>query len=255
MRRDTVNWITVISMLGLPAFVMYLSGILSGDTLTKMTPSAYFASQQMAGMFIFLCVGIMILACKAVAGDASDKTINYEMMAGHGRRRIFAGRMISGYIWGAVLTFIFLILPLGYLNILYGWGPETDMKNVLIRSALCIFPIIRICSLDMMLASVSRSAGKGIALSYAALMLVGIVTSIFQDVLEIEVIYPTGLTNAGFLLVSENAKYEVINGKTVSVYDTAVTSDMVWNTICYSVVFTAVYLTIAYVNFKKKDRD
>ena len=48
---------------------------------------------------------------------------------------------------------------------------------------------------------------------------------------------------------------EVINGKTVSVYDTAVTSDMVWKTICYSVVFTAVYLTIAYVNFKKKDRD
>ena len=250
-----MNWITIISMLGLPAFVMYLSGILGEDTMKKVTPSIYFASQQMAIMFVCLCIGIMIFACKAVAGDASDKTINYEMMAGHGRGRIFAGRMISGYIWGAVLVFIFLMLPLGYLNILYGWGPETDMKNVLIRSALCIFPIIRICSLDMMLASVSRSAGKGIALSYAALMIVAMVTSVFQDVLGIEVIYPTGFTNAAFLLVSENAKYEVINGKTVSVYDTAVTSDMVWKTIGYSLVFTAIYLTIAYVNFKKKDRD
>ena len=250
-----MNWITIISMLGLPAFVMYLSGILGEDTMKKVTPSIYFTSQQMAIMFVCLCIGIMIFACKAVAGDASDKTINYEMMAGHGRGRIFAGRMISGYIWGAVLVFIFLMLPLGYLNILYGWGPETDMKNVLIRSALCIFPIIRICSLDMMLASVSRSAGKGIALSYAALMIVAMVTSVFQDVLGIEVIYPTGFTNAAFLLVSENAKYEVINGKTVSVYDTAVTSDMVWKTIGYSLVFTAIYLTIAYVNFKKKDRD
>ena len=51
------------------------------------------------------------------------------------------------------------------------------------------------------------------------------------------------------------ANDEVINGKTVSVYDTAVSSEMIWKTIVVSLIFTAIYMTITYINFKKKDRD
>ena len=254
-RRDTVNWVTIISMLVLPGFVMVLNGMLGGESYGGVSSSVFFASQQMATYYIFLMFGIMILACKVVAGDAGDKTINYEFMAGHSRGRVFAGRMISGFLWGGILNFIFLVLPLGYLYFIYGWGLETDMKNVLIRSALCFFPIIRICALNMMLASVVRSAGKGIALSYAVLMVVAMITSILSDALGVDIVYPTAMTNGTNLLVSENAKYEVINGKTVSVYDTAVSSEMIWKTIVVSLIFTAIYMTITYINFKKKDRD
>ena len=254
-RRDTVNWITILSMLGLPAFIMYISEMISGESLDKVTPSAFFASQQMASIFLFLTFGTMILACKAVAGDAGDKTINYEFMAGHSRSRIFVGRMITGYLWGVIITFVTLVLPLGYLYLFYGWGPETVMKEVLIRSALVIFPIIRMCTLYMMLATILRSAGKGIAISYAIFMAEVLITSILSEVLEIDIIYPTGLTNAEYLLISKNARYVVIDGKTVSVWDTVVTSEMIWKTIVYSIVFSVVYLTIAYLNFKKKDRD
>ncbi|MBR3042656.1 MAG: hypothetical protein IKH94_08285, partial [Eubacterium sp.] len=107
----------------------------------------------------------------------------------------------------------------------------------------------------MMIASLARSAGKGIALSYASYMLIAIVTSVFQEVFEIDITYPTGMTNAAFLLVSQNSRIVVMNGKSVDLFDTAVTGDMVWKTITVSLVFTAIYLTIAYINFKKTDRD
>ena len=106
-----------------------------------------------------------------------------------------------------------------------------------------------------MIASISRSAGKGIALSYVTYMITAIVTSIIQDVFEIDITYPTAMTNALFLLVSQNSKYIVKDGKTINVYDTAVPSEMIWKTIAVSLVFTAIYITIAYISFKKTDRD
>ena len=254
-RRDTVNWITIFTLLILPVFAMYISGLINGDSLAKMTPSAYFASQEMATVFTIMSFGIMIFSCKLVSGDAGDKTINYEFMAGHSRTRIFAARMLTGLLWGAGIIYIAAILPLGYLNALYGWGQETNRTDILIRCLLLIFPTIRSTALYMMIASLTRSAGKGIALSYAFYMIIFIITSVFQEVLEIDITYPTSMTNAAFLLVSQNARDVVKNGKTITIYDTAVTGDMVWKTIAVSLIFTAIYMTIAYINFKKTDRD
>ncbi|MBO4864694.1 MAG: ABC transporter permease [Eubacterium sp.] len=254
-RRDNVNWITLISMLGIPAFVAYISKMIDPNSMNKLTPSVYFASTTMATVFIFCCFGIMILASKLVASDAGDKTINYELMAGHSRNRIFAARMVSGFMWGAGLVFIIMMIPVGVLNLIYGWGPETDKTDVLIRCVLCIFPILRLCAYNMMLASVARSTGKGIALGYASFMAVVITGSVMEEVFGKVVIYPTGFTNASYLLTTENSKYEVINGKEILIYDTAITGEIIWKTIAVSIIFIAIYLMITYINFKKTDRD
>ena len=89
-RRDNVNWITLISMLGIPAFVAYISKMIDPGSINKLTPSVYFASTTLATVFVFYCFGIMIFASNLVASDAADKTINYEMMAGHSRSRILS---------------------------------------------------------------------------------------------------------------------------------------------------------------------
>ncbi len=254
-RREKVIWITLGSMLAIPFFAMYLMGMMNGDGLQKMTPSFYFASQMMGVIFIFTCFGIIVLAGLLVAGDGGDKVINYEIMAGHSRTKIFAARMLAGFLWGSVLTFLLMILPLGYFTLLYGWGLETNPKEVLLRCLLAFFPILRFCAFNMMLASIMRSAGKGIALGYVTFMITALVNSILEDMFRLDLIYHTSMTNAAFLITSQNARNVVMNGKTVALYDTAVTADMVYMTIGISLAFTAAYLIIAYVHFKKKDRD
>lgn len=254
-RRDTVNWITIITLIVLPPFICYLVGMLNTDSTSVMTPSAYFASTEMGTVFIFMCFGIMILASKAMSGDASDKTINYELMAGHSRDKVFAGRVIASLLWGGVLVFVIMLLPLGYLSLFNGWGVETNMNEVLLRSALTIFPIMRFTALTIMIASISRSAGKGIALSYALFMVTTLIASILQDMFEIDLNFSFSMTNAATLLSTSNSRYEVINGKTECIFDTSVPGDLIWKTIVVSLVFAAIYLTIAYINFKKTDRD
>lgn len=253
-RRETVNWITIISMLILPAFIMYISGLL-GDASGKMTSSNYFASQTMATVLIFMLFCIMILASRLSAGDAADKTINYEFMAGHSRGKVFAGRMIAGFLWGGILPFIILILPLLYLKLIFGWGPETDMKEVMTAALLAFFPIMRFCAFDIMLASISRSSGKGIALGYASLMIVIIVLSIIEEFTGVAFTWQFAYSNAACLLCPDNSRSLVIDGKTVTHFDTAVTPKLAALTILVSIIFIAIYMLITYINFKKADRD
>ena len=254
-RRDKLNWIALFTVLVLPLFAMYIFTLVTGDSLSKLTPSAYFATQLMGVMFIFTSFVIVILSCNLVAGDASDKTINYEFLAGHDRTKIFAGRMLAGFLWGGVFVYLLVLLPLAYLNFMYGWGPETDPVNVCVRAFLTLFPILRFCAFNMMLASILRSAGKGIAVGYAALMILTIVVSVVDEIFHVEVAFWSGLTNTAYLLVSQNSRNVVMDGKIVTVYDTAVTSVVILKTIGISLLFAAGYVAVAYVNFKKKDRD
>jgi ABC-type transport system involved in multi-copper enzyme maturation permease subunit len=239
----------------MPLFICYLVGMLNPDSTSIMTPSAYFASTEMGTVYVFMCFGIMILASKVMSGDASDKTINYELMAGHSRDKVFAGRVIASILWGGVLVFVFMLLPLGYLTLFNGWGVETNSIEVLLRSILTLFPIIRFAALTIMVASISRSAGKGIALSYAIFMVTATISSVLQDIFEIDLNYSFSMTNAATLLSTQNSWYEVIDGKSVCIFDTSVSGDMIWKTIVVSLIAAAIYLTIAYINFKKTDRD
>ncbi|MCR5213700.1 MAG: hypothetical protein K6E10_04740 [Eubacterium sp.] len=253
-RRSIVNWITIISLIIMPLFVMYIEIILGGGEYS-ITPSAYFASQQMAGTYIFTLFGLMILSCNLSAGDAGDKTINYEYMAGHSRTSIFFARTIAGLLWGGLLVLILMMLPLAYLGIFNGWGPETDKENVILRSLLVIFPIIRFSSFCIMVSMISRSAGKGIALGYGSLLLVAMVTSIADEVFHKTVFYGTSYTNGYMLLISENCRAIVENGKKINIYDTGVSVEMIWKTILVSIAFTIIYLLIAFIYNKKTDRD
>lgn len=254
-RRDPVNWITIGSILVLPFLGMYVMGAVGGDTLQQVTPSFYFATQLMAIIYVITCFGMIILACNLVAGDAGDKTMNYEIMAGHSRTKIFVARMMAGFLWGTVLVLLLTLLPLGYLNLAYGWGLETDPEEVMLRCLLVFFPTLRFCAFSMMTASIMRSAGKGIAVSYVAYLALAMGTSMLQELFQVTITYQTSMTNAAFLLVSTNSRNVVMDGRTVALYDTAVTPEMICNTIGYSLLFTVIYLIIAYINFKKRDRD
>ena len=254
-RRDTVNWVTIISLIIMPFFVLFIGGMLNQASTTEMTPSLYFASTNLGTVYVFSLFGVMILACRLVAGDAADKTLNYELMAGHSRSKVFLGRMIAGFMWGALLTFVIMMVPIGIFEFLYGWGPETVKSDVIIRCALTLFTILRYCAYVMMLATVTRSAGKGIALGYATLLVIAIVQSILEELLKIVVIYPTAFTNGSALLTSQNSRYVIENGRQVCKCDTTVTADIIWKTIGVSILFIVIYMTIAYLNFTKTDRD
>ena len=106
----------------------------------------------------------------------------------------------------------------------------------------------------MMFASLLGSAGKGIAAGFGSFVLFDIFESILADVFNTEMNYGFGFMNILVLLIPQNSREFIIDGKPVTVFDTSVPPEMIIKTIGISLAFTVVYLTVSYILFKKKDR-
>ncbi len=251
MRKSMVTWIVIFSMISIP--ILFLSVI--DMPFDKMTGSYYFASNNMADLSILYILISMVLSCKVVGADMADKTINYELLMGHGRDKVFFSRIIAGLLWGLLIVFLFYIAPLLFLIIINGLGLEVDKSDLILRCALSILVFLRMCSLYMMLASVLRGMAKGIALGYMLSMVEMLVYSVLVDVLDIDTKYYLGFSNISELLALDNYREKVIDGKMVQVFETALSNEEIIGTIICSVLLSTVYITIAYFVFIKSDRD
>lgn len=254
MRRDK----GVLFSLGFMAIIPYLTMLflfaVEGMELKNLTPSYYFASQNMAMITLLFYYPIVIIVCKAMGGDLSDKTINYEILSGHKRGTVFSARAMVGALWGAVLPILFIALPLFVFWLLNGWGMETDPKDILLRVLLSVFPLMRLCALNMMFASLLGSSGKGIVVGFLAELFMSIIQSVSEEVFHVTLYYGLTLNNIMVLLTSPNSRELIVDGKPVTVFETAVSGQMVLKTIGFSLAVSAVYLMIAYTIFRKKDR-
>ena len=253
LKKDRGVLMTILIMAAFPYLMMAFLSAAQGSDLQSLTPSYYFASQNMAMITVLFYLGIVIISCKVMAGDFADKTINYEILSGHDRTEVFSSRVVVSVIWGTIIPFVLTVLPLCVFGLFNGWGMETDQKDVIIRTLLSIFPLFRLCALNIMFASVTENAGKGIALGFMSDIVISIITEL-EDAYGLTTDYGLGIINIMVLLTSLNSRELVIDGKPVTVFDTAVTGGMVWGTILFSLGAAFIYLLISYIIFQKRDR-
>ena len=251
-RRNKAILITVFAMATLPLLVPQLFGA----PLSAITAEIYFAKlmTEVATVWVF---PIMILSAIVSSGDAGDKTLNYEIMAGRGRKTIFLARTVDGILWGALLPAFLLYLPLLYYGLLNGWVPEAmNIGDTLLRLLLSLLPMARMAAMIIMISVIFRSAGKGIGFGYLILKADMIIYEVVQSVAPNFVKdWMIGLYNLSWVLTLPNSRYYVINGENTEVFETALTSDLVLPTVIASLVMIALYLGLAYWHFTKKDRD
>ncbi len=251
MRRSMVTWIVVFSMVSIP--VLYV--VFSDMPFSDLTGSFYFASNIMVDLSIVYIVISMILACKAVGADMADKTLNYELMSGHSRDKVFISRIVAGLLWGLLLVVAFYMAPLLFFSVVNGWELGVDKTDVIIRCVLSILVFLRMCAFNMMLACVLRGMAKGIALGYMLLTFEALAYSILEDVLDIDVKYYLGISNIEKLLALDNYTEKIIDGKKVQVFETALSNEIIIGTIVCSIITSGIYIAVAYIVFKKSDRD
>ena len=253
-RRDTPIIIALISMIALPVFALFISGQIDGGSIGEMTADAYYIS-QLGENFVIAMFVTMVVACRICGADASDKTINYEFLSGHDRGSIYWARIIAGINWSVIIVMSLFYVPLLCFSLVNGWGQSLELGNSVARLFLALLPAVRLSAFLMMITMLVRSAGKGIALGYGFIMVMVILTSVLQDVLHIDLTWQTAFSNVMSLLTFTNSRNVVIDGETVTVFDSALSVEMIAGTIAASFTATFIYTYIAYAVFKKKDRD
>lgn len=130
-KRDIPLLVALITLLSVPVIAAFYS-VAGGDTIRDMTGCRYVTGIA-PNLSLFALIACMLISSRIAGADAGDKTLNYELLSGHGRAESYFGRAFAGLWWGGVLVFVLQWLPVVYFTICNGWGLEADMGDVALR--------------------------------------------------------------------------------------------------------------------------
>ena len=207
IKRSNSTWYVIL--FGLAMYVLACFDIGSLE-FSEITGSAYF--MQISGMWPFVGVALMlVLTCKVCGGDLTDKTLNYEILGGHSRRKIYFGRCVVAMLWSFGVGYLMVLIPVLFFTVINGWGNYASGKMVLTCYGLAAFPFLRLlCGIVMLTFLVRNMYAAGI-LGWTFYSFSMLAVMILQEVKDISFTVQLGGANLMKLLDFSNGKLKPLN--------------------------------------------
>ncbi|MBQ6696575.1 MAG: hypothetical protein IJN16_07720 [Lachnospiraceae bacterium] len=228
--------------------------VVARRSVLEMEGRAFSAGNSLAdGGYILMCFALIfaiIITGQICGADFVDKTTNYELLMGHLRKDVYVGRALLSMLVGMTGSIILIIIPIGWLCIMDGWGNEMDFGKALLRLLLCLFPIWRIiCEFIFLTYIVKNPYPVMIAGTLVSVYSVGIIPMFTTG--DIGVL---GLGNLSQLMnFTAWRTFALVGEKEITIYDASIAAGDVIRTILLSVVIGGLFLGLGYVFFKKDD--
>lgn len=225
---------------------------LDADSLADMTGSLYLAVAG-AGIPIVLVIITLILTARICGWDYADKTMNYEVLAGHSRGEVYWGRIISSMLWGMTGGIVLTLLPVLIFTVMNGWGCSMSLQGAVRHLLLLLFPMLRLICEFALLTFLLRSCYVAMIVGWVLYASINIITMVVEEASDLKLTVQFAATNMTRLLDFGNYTVGYIDGKDVMIYDTALDSALAVQSVAVSLLAGAVCLMIGYICFKKSD--
>lgn len=213
----------------------------------KLTADDFFLSFQSVIMSFSFIVAFWY-AAEICVGDFSDRTVNYEVMGGYTRKKVYFSRVLLGLASGTLTVVSMWCILVGVAVAYGGWGNQVGLLQMVARWLLMLFPFWRILCEFIFFSFLVKNV--------YVVMAVGTVIALMSDGLSSMhcFSYALGFTNLyrlshmlyfGVYTMSDNRSYYL--------YDATLTTGEVFGTIGASVGFGFLFLLLGYVYFHKDD--
>lgn len=246
-RNDIVVIAALIFIGALSIISPYFNGL--NIPFSEITGSIYAVNSEKT----FLLFILLIVTTRVCGWDQSDKTINYEILAGHNRLAVYFGRIITSIIWVTVSCAVLLFGPLAVCTVINGWGYNADFNGVMLRYLLAFLPIIRVTCELALLTFILRRGGLSGIVGYLLIDGVVITDSILSMESNIEITWQFGVTNLMCLTGFPDFSYGYVNGEDIKVFETALDPSLIIGTAAASIIVGAACLIIGSVIFRKSN--
>ena len=248
---QTRNDIIVIAALIIIGIMSVISPLFNGLNIpfSELTGSIYAVNSDKS----FLLFIILIITTRVCGWDQSDKTINYEILAGHNRAAVYFGRIITSIIWVTAVCAVLMFGPLAVCSVINGWGYSADFNGVMLRYVLSFLPIIRVTCELALLTFILRKGGLSGILGYLLIDGVVIADSIISMETDSKLTWQFGETNLMCVSGFSDFSYGYVNGEDIEVFETALDPSLILGTIAASVIVGAACLIIGSVIFRKSN--
>lgn len=245
MKRDFYTYICLTATI-LSFIIMYLSVLeLSGDD--AFTGSFIFTN----GGELFsasILLSIVLFATRLCGWDFNDKTINYEVLYGHDRSRIFWARTVVSIGVSAMIALLFIAVPTAVGSAVNGWGTLVPVREAVLRTALLIPSFMRLAAIFILITIIFRSSWTamilGFTFSFLEVMAVNISNKL-DNLLSI-----SGILN---ILEFSNITVDIVDGAEVEYFSDKLSASFITHSLAANVIVIAVSLLIAHALFRKRD--
>ncbi len=250
-RRD--NFVIYAILIGLIMMVgmMFLEAPFSPNELTGSQCIVY--GSQM--WFLGLGVVVILLVPRLFAWDMSDKTINYEVMTGYSRTKVYFSRVIVSLVWSLCVAMLLLLGVIGFFTLLNGWGEQMDATNAMKRILLLVFPMFRFTCEVMLLTILLKNCYISMVIGFVLNEATMVIAMIYEEFVGKTKRLGLAMMTCTELLDFNNYKMEYIGGEDVAVYETAIENSFVMSSIGVSLLAGVICLGVGYVIFRKRDMD
>lgn len=250
IKRDNFTYYAILAAFGLYFFIICYSG---PDAKWEEFTGSYMVQLLGNGGFMGLSVAILLLSTRIMGWDYTDKTINYEILAGHKRSEVYWGRVIASLICNIGLIIPGVVAPIGLCTIINGWGNGMEVGGALLRVALFILPLLRLTCEFTFITVLMSNGFVGLIVGYIYLQVSSLAT-VFIEEMNDKINITWQLVEANCIeLLTFNSKMGFIDGEDVVVYITDIEPSLIISTVVASLGISAVLLILGYVIFKKRD--
>ena len=244
------NPIFVKGLIGIVLVILAVSGLpvmLNGDELTM--------EEEYVGLLPTLSFLIMfLLECAALymfCDDYADKTLNYEILIGKSRLKVYISRIIVT-LSVVIIAYLCVICSIALSISIWGFGSADGEKWLYIRLLMFGFEYIRAVAFAIFISQIVKdmvNAIGGIALIYVPMIL-----SMLLNVTRISYL-PASTAVMNLARIETQSKYNIVAGgiKQYLRYDWSLTGDTIAEIVITSILFTALYLFLGWIYFKKDD--
>lgn len=231
--------------------IEYSSGNVSSDMITQGSSWIYNISSTALLLVPFL---VMLFTSQVCGADMEDKTLNYEMLTGIDRTKIFFGRFIVSAIMSLLAYFLLIVLPMPAISAVFGWGHFMSMKEAWLRMGFVVFPIIKLTAVYCMFSFMLANKKLTILLCFI-LLIVEMIFSTFAaelwDTKNLSLFFSS--FSFEYFLSTENIGLGYFDGEDVMVLKSYIDVSQAWKIALSSMGAAAVFLLTGNAVFHRKD--
>lgn len=249
IRDKVTKWIWTIF---LGSLVVFFVSYMRNESLSELTGSVI---PIILGEMNMIIIGIFVIlvTARVMGWDYTDKTLNYELMAGHSRGDVYWSRVLLGLMLTMAGCVIYLFLPLLIFGVINGWGYTTDMGDILLRYGLSFLPLFRLVGECVLLTVLLKNCYMVMIIGYVLYYSSMIIMLVLEPLVDIKWTTQFCIVNFSKLLYMNKSRLHYINGEDVLVYQTALESELLIGTIGVSLIVGIACLGLGYLYFKKSD--
>ncbi len=250
IKRD--NGMIYIYLLGVLFYGAFWLDYLKGHKLEEITGSV---AAIFNGQVCTIVAGILValLTARIMGWDYNDKTLNYELLSGHSRAKVFWSRVLVSMLCCLVTVLVLFFVPMLVFGIINGWGVTADLGGVVLHYVLAIFPLFRFACECILLTVLMRNCYMVMIIGFVLYEFSWLVADMQALLTNVKLTTHFASTNVTRLLEFGRQYWGYIDGKDVVMYDTALETSLVLGTIGVSLLVGGTCLFIAYRYFKKCD--